>query len=88
MALQPTMAFKGPMLPNTLTVSNIDEGVFEEDLHLLFLAFGRLEWIKFQTSTFALVKFINFYHCEWFSFSWSSWYIFLVFLISFIYENP
>ena len=51
-------------LPNTLTVSNIDEGVFKEDLHLLFLAFGRLEWIKFQTSTFALVKFINFYHCE------------------------
>ena len=92
MALQPTMAFKGPMPPNTLRVSNIDEGVFKEDLQLLFSAFGRLEWIKFQTSTCTLVKFINFYNGEWYSFSLCSWYIFLVFLISFIfifiYENP
>ncbi|KAF3954829.1 hypothetical protein CMV_019876 [Castanea mollissima] len=73
MALQPTMAFKGPMPPNTSRVSNIDEGVSEEDIHLLLSTFGFLEWIKFQTTTCALVKFINFYHgatCQQFHAGW------------------
>ena len=51
------------MPPNTLRVSNIGEGVSQEDLHQLFSKFGRLECIKFKKST-ALVKFIKFYHGE------------------------
>ena len=42
------MAFKGPMLPNTLKGSNIDEGVTDSDLHLLFLTSGHVEWINFH----------------------------------------
>ncbi|XP_050285311.1 uncharacterized protein LOC126724935 isoform X5 [Quercus robur] len=58
------MGIKGPMPPNTLRVSNIGEDVSEEDLHRLFSNFGRLECIEFETSTCALVKFINFYHAR------------------------
>ena len=54
LALQPTMAFKGPMPPNILKGSNIDEGVTNNDLHLLFSVSGCVEWIKLQISTCAL----------------------------------
>ena len=47
------MAFKGPMLPKTLKGSNIDEGVTDNDLHLLFSTSSHVEWINFQTSTCA-----------------------------------
>ena len=58
------MGIKGPMPPNTLRVSNIREGVSQEDLHRMFSNFGPLESIDFGNRTYALVKFINFYHGE------------------------